>query len=364
MMNTKWLAVLLPAITILSAQAADTSAPRWAVQAEGRQVYRADGWQATWPGVNWSVRFAGKAVAVRLNDSVNYYALELDGTAAQTIAPAAGERTIWLSAPDAKPHTARLFKLTQSPDQAGLFRGFLLRDARPLALPPRPRRQIEFIGDSWTVAYGNLSAARECTEQQIVERSDASRSFAAYLGKLYSAQIQNNGMSGMGMVRNWGGNMPQVDYRSYHARLLQNLPETAPGNNAYRRYDWRPQLVVIGLGVNDFGTAVGPGEPRSQQQLADDYAKAYHALIAQLKRRYDNPAFLLAATYLWPDDRMRPLVSRIADEERKQGTTVAYMDWQNIELTGCNWHPNLADHAKMAAQMNSAIRTLGNIWDK
>lgn len=364
MINANQCLALLLALSAAPAIATETPAPRWAVQTEGRQAVGADGWQATWPGVNWSLRFAGKGVGVRLNDAVNYYSLELDGKAAQKIAPATGERTIWLDAPDGKPHTARLFKLTQSPDQSGLFRGFLLLDAHPLAPPSKPRRQIEFIGDSWTVAYGNLSATRDCTDQQIVERSDASQSFAAYLGKRYGAQIQNNGMSGMGMVRNWGGNMPQVDYRSYHPRLLQNQPETAPGNNAYRRYDWRPQLVVIALGINDFGTAVGPNEPRSQQQLADDYVKAYHGLIARLKQRYDQPAFLLAATYLWPDDRMRPLVSRIAEEERNLGTTVAYVDWQNIELTGCNWHPNLSDHAKMAAQMEAAIGTLGNIWDK
>ncbi|WP_160309833.1 SGNH/GDSL hydrolase family protein [Chromobacterium subtsugae] len=343
---------------------ADVTVPRWAVQAEGRQVRHADGWQATWPGVNWQVRVAAQAVGVTLDDAVNYYALEVDGKAVQKIGPAAGERTLWQDLPDRRPHIVRLFKLTQSPDTPGWVKGFSLRQGQVLEQPPKPRRQLEFIGDSWTVAYGNLSTTRDCTDQQIVERSDASQSFAAYLGKRYGAQIQNNGMSGMGMVRNWGGNMPEVDYRSYHPRLLQNLPASAPGNNAEHRDNWRPQLVVIALGVNDFGTDVGPGEKRSQQQLADDYVQAYHGLIARLKQRYDNPAFLLAATYLWPADRMRPLVSRIADEERQQGTTVAYVDWQNIELTGCNWHPNLSDHAKMTDQMDAAIRTLGNIWDK
>ncbi|MCD4487252.1 GDSL-type esterase/lipase family protein [Chromobacterium vaccinii] len=362
MKNVKSLAALCLLSVVPFAHAA-SSVPSWAVQTEGRQVRHADGWQATWPGANWNVRVAAQAVGVTLEDAVNYYALEVDGKAVQKISPAAGERTIWQDLPDSKPHAVRLFKLTQSPDNPGLFKGFSLRQGWPLGLPPKPRRQIEFIGDSWTVAYGNLSATRDCTDRQIVERSDASQSFAAYLGKLYGAQIQNNGMSGMGMVRNWGGNMPQVDYRSYHLRLLQNLPETAPGNNAGRRYGWRPQLVVIALGVNDFGTDVGLDEKRSQQQLADDYVRAYHGLIAQLKQRYGNPAFLLAATYLWPADRMRPLVSRIADEERRQGTTVAYVDWQNIELTGCNWHPSLSDHAKMATQMDAAIRTLGNVWD-
>ncbi|POZ61527.1 SGNH/GDSL hydrolase family protein [Chromobacterium alticapitis] len=357
----------LTALCLLSLAAmaqADAPAPRWAVQTEGRQVRHADGWQATWPGVNWSIRVAAQAVGVALDDAVNDYSLEIDGKAAQKISPAAGARTIWQDLPDRKPHIVRLFKLTQSPDNPGLFQGFSLREGRALALPPKSRRQIEFIGDSWTVAYGNLSDTRDCTDQQIVERSDASQSFAAYLGTFYGAQIQNNGMSGMGMVRNWGGNMPQVDYRSYHPRLLQNLPQTAPGNNADHRYGWQPQLVVIALGINDFGTDVGPNEGHSQAQLAADYLKAYHGLITELKQRYDNPAFLLAGTFLWPADRMRPLVSQVVDEERQKGTTVAYVDWQNIELTGCNWHPNLADHAKMATQMETAIGTLGNIWDK
>ncbi|UTH74519.1 SGNH/GDSL hydrolase family protein [Chromobacterium sp. IIBBL 290-4] len=356
--------IVLGLLSFAASAHAEQTVPQWAVQTEGRQIHRADGWQATWPGVNWRARVAAQAVGVTLNDAVNFYSLEVDGKAAQTIAPAAGERTIWQDLPDRKPHLVRLFKMTQSPDNPGLFRGFTLRGGHALELPPKPRRQIEFIGDSWTVAYGNLSTTRDCTDQQIVERSDASQSFAAYLGKLYGAQIQNNGMSGMGMVRNWGGNMPQVDYRSYHPRLLQNLPVSTPGNNADHRYNWQPQLVVIALGINDFGTDVGANEGRSQEQLAADYLKAYHGLIAELKQRYDNPAFLLAATFLWPADRMRPLVSQVVDEERQKGTTVAYVDWQNIELTGCNWHPNLSDHAKMAAQMDTSIRTLGNIWDK
>lgn len=343
-------------------QAANTAIPAWAVKVEGRALAKDQAWLATWPGVSWQARFDGSAVGVRLDDSRNYYLLQVDGQTVREIEPASGERVVWARNLPPGPHLAALIKRTESPQYAGRFAGFALENGRVLQAPPVRQRKIEVLGDSWTAAYGNRSVTRNCSEDDITRTTDASQGYAALLGRALDADVRVVAHSGLGVVRNWNGSLPALNFASYYPRVLQDRPLAAPGNQALDDGAWQPQVVVISLGINDFSTSVNPGEPRSQEQLARDYVAGYHRLIASVRERYGDVAMVLTGTYLWPDDRLRPLAAQVANEQRAQGRSVAYVEWRDIELTSCNWHPSLADHRKMAEQVLAGIRSLGSVW--
>ncbi len=65
--------------------------------------------------------------------------------------------------------------------------------------------------------------------------------------------------------------------RNYIGLAADTLPTTHPfvvfdKKERYANVHWRPQVIVVGLGTNDFSTALNPGEPRkSRDALHTDY---------------------------------------------------------------------------------------------
>lgn len=335
---------LVLAAMALTAQAAPV--PDHLVRTQGRVASApGGGWLATWPGTAWTLRFDGRAIGVRLDDGLNHWVLEVDGEPRLQIAPAAGARTVWLRGLAAGPHVATLVKRTERATRAAHVVGFEL-DGRALPRPSAPARRIEFIGDSFTAAYGNLSASRSCTD--IPAQTDVTRGYAVLAARALQADWRVHAASGLGLVRNWAGGRPEETHGLHYARLLQDRPGPPPDDG------WVPDTVVIGLGTNDFSTAVKPGEPRDAATLEHDFLQAYRALLADLRKRAPQARLLLLSVGLAHNgDRLRPLVRQLAAEHR-----AATLDWGAISAQGCDAHPDLMDHRHMAARVVMALRTL------
>lgn len=323
--------------------------PDHLVRTQGRVAPASGGgWLATWPGTAWTLRFEGRAVGVRLDDPLNHWVLEVDGQPRLQIAPAAGARTVWLRGLPAGPHVATLVKRTEQASRAAQVLGFEV-DGRALAPPPPPARRIEFIGDSFTAAYGNLSASRRCTD--ISAQTDVTRGYAVLAARALQADWRIHAASGMGLVRNWAGGRPHETHGTQYVRLLQDRPgspsDAAPDDG------WVPDTVVIGLGTNDFSTPVKAGEPRDAATLERDYLAAYRQLLAEVRRRAPQARLLLLSVGLPGNgDRLRPLVRQIAAEHG-----AATLDWGAITAMGCDGHPDLADHRHMAARLVLALKS-------
>ena len=120
-------------------------------------------------------------------------------------------------------HTVRLAKRTESPWAVGEFGGLVAADGGAILAKPAPRtRQIEFIGDSWTAGYGNMSAGRDCSASGGINlNSNAGQTFGALTARALNADHQLTAWSGMGMVRNYNGSSPGTDFRTYYDRTLQ-----------------------------------------------------------------------------------------------------------------------------------------------
>ena len=332
----------------------------WAAEpilATGRWVQNDGRYQTTWPGGMLSAQFTGTSVGIVLNDERSYYVVEIDGKPVQQISPASGKRTVWLKNLPAGAHRIDLIRRNESPDYVGQVHGFVLDGGQWQTAPDAPKRKIEFIGDSFTAALANLSTQRECSEREIAATTDASQGFAIQVARELGAQWQVNAMSGMGMVRNWGGNLPDRNFRTFYPRQLQT--EASSKLDA----QWQPQVVVIGLGANDFSTKINAGEKRNAEQLEQDFLTAYRQLIAQLNTRYQQPQIILAALKLWPDDQLRPLVKSLVTEANTAGNSrLHYLELSPMQLNGCQWHPNLNDHQQVTAQVLAKIKEIKPNW--
>ncbi|TMR20633.1 acetylxylan esterase [Nonomuraea turkmeniaca] len=318
--------------------------------------------QYSWPGVSFEGRFRGTGVGIVLNDSDNDYDVEVDGTTVATLVTP-GRTTYWVNGLTPGVHRVRLVKRTESPWATSAFGGFVAAPGGAiLHKPPARHRQIEFIGDSFTVGYGNRSGSRDCTNDQLHRTTDANLSFGALTARRLNADYQINAFSGLGMVRNYNGSNPQVDYRTYYDRALLAVDGDVWQNPG----TWRPQLVVVGLGINDFSTAINPGEQWTPDTLVAAYRTAYHAFLDKLRAQYGpRTTIVVSATYLSNTTVYAELAEQIVQERNDNGDNrIRYWYYSNagLDYMGCHWHPSAHDHQIIADRLGDFIATLPLRW--
>ncbi|KAF4406916.1 SGNH/GDSL hydrolase family protein [Streptomyces lycii] len=348
-----------------AARAVRPSAASATYRTVGRVKEAADGYvQYGWPGIAFEGRFSGTGVGVVLDDAVNDYDVRIDGETVSTLVTP-GRTTAWISGlPDGE-HSVRLVKRTESTWAVGRFGGFTAAGGgRMLPAPAARSRQIEFIGDSYTAGYGNTSDTRDCSTNGGVDRNtNAGLAFAALTAGTLGADHQQNAFSGRGMVRNYNGSDPGTDYRTYYERALLNVE-----GDVWQRPDtWHPQVVVIGLGINDFSTPLNPGEPwAGQDELIAAYESAYHGFLDKLRARYGTGTHLVvgatavSGTTAFADTAERIVRDRTARGDDRVGYW--YYDDPALDRLGCDWHPSLADHRIISGLLDAYLATLPLDW--
>jgi lysophospholipase L1-like esterase len=233
-----------------------------------------------------------------------------------------------------------------------MFGGFYLADGKQLLSPPsKPQRKIEFIGDSYTVGYGNESTSRSCGSDQLRSTTNTNRSFATLIGRAFHSQYMILGWSGQGMVRNYGDSQKKSadPYPSYYNRTLGAID-----NPLWDFSKWIPDLVMICLCTNDFSTTPYPDDSM--------FINAYHKFITTVLNNYSNAEILCVSTHTGPSDT---LIRKIVDEETtKLGhPKVHYAAFpQSLDKTGCDWHPTTSDDIKIADTLTKSIMTITG-WD-
>ncbi|MDT0343621.1 SGNH/GDSL hydrolase family protein [Streptomyces litchfieldiae] len=323
-----------------------------------------DAVQYSWPGVYFEGRFRGTGVGIVLDDAHNDYDIQIDGTTVATLVTP-GRTTRWINGLANAAHAVRLVKRTESAWAAGTFGGFVTAPGGAILARPRPRsRQIEFIGDSNTAGYGNASGTRDCSSNGGVNRnSNADLTYGALTARGLDADYQINAFSGLGMVRNWNGGSPEVDFRTYYDRALLHVD----GDVWRRPVTWRPQVVVVALGANDFSTPLGPGERwATEDSLVADYETAYHGFLDKLRARYGAGTFIvIGATGVSSTNTFAETAQRIVRDRNGRGDDRVgywYYDDPALDRLGCDWHFSLNDHRILAGLLDDYLATLPLRW--
>jgi hypothetical protein len=129
-------------------------------------------------------------------------------------------------------------------------------------------------------------------------------------------------------------------------------------------------VVVIGLGINDFSTALNAGERWATiDALAADYRTAYLALIDKLRTRYGSGTHIVLT---YPDlsyqtTAFAASVQQIVETRRAGGDTrVSSLYYDNnalgLDLLGCDWHPSQRDHQILSGVLSRHLTTLALTW--
>jgi lysophospholipase L1-like esterase len=309
-----------------------------------------------WPGLYFETRFSGRSVYFKTGPGDVILKALVDGQAVGTLTkPASG--LYFIDGLEKGPHTVRIEALTESQSGPNEFRGFALQKSAHALPTTRRERQIEFIGDSHTVGYGNTSKSRDCTNDEVWATTDNTQSFGATVARHYDADYQINAISGRGIVRNYNGSPGDPMPVAYPFALLDH-------SVVYENATWHPQIIVMALGTNDFSTPLNAGEKwTSREQLHADYETTYVKFIEGLRAR--NPrAFIIVWATDMAEHEIQMEASKVVTQLQAKGESrIAFIPVDSLVMSGCNWHPSLADHAAIAEKLIRFIDDRKNAWN-
>jgi lysophospholipase L1-like esterase len=307
-----------------------------------------------WPGTYFEAAFTGTEVYFRVGGGEQNLHIAVDHDQPLTLTkPAAGVYRLSGLTPAA--HTVRISVISESQGAPDSFSGFAIPPTVTAGVPPAPRpRQIEFIGDSHTVGYGNTSPSRECTNDQVWSFTDDTKAFGPLTAVHYGADYQINAISGHGIVRNYGGFAGDPVPVAYPFVLFDKKV-------IYRDPSWQPQIIVLALGTNDFSTPLKPGEPwKIRDDLHADYEDTYVHFLQTLRKLHPN-AFLIVWTT--GDSEIEGEASKAVEQTKAAGETrIALLPINDLHMDACNWHPSAADDVTISQKMIDLIDHTPGIW--
>ncbi|MCK9280065.1 MAG: T9SS type A sorting domain-containing protein [Melioribacteraceae bacterium] len=302
----------------------------------------------SWPGVYLYAEFEGTSIGIRTADNFNYFNIYIDGELKGIFH---GNKTginnysLFENLSDGQ-HSIKLLKRNETWNKFS-YNGLILDEGKNL-LPPaeKPERKIEFIGDSFTSASGNEYAYQD-SPPDVEKYTNVAEGFGPIIADHFGAQFMMSSISGFGMVLDWQGIKTNAIPLVYDRTLSVSQ---------YPKWDfakWIPNLVVIGLGLNDYSGFGGWNGPITVENR-ELYKSEYHKFLARLLDIYPGVKILAVAAHVtWIQDAVKEIV---IEENEVGNKNIFYADYPYY--TGGyvnNGHPTVETHHKIAERIISAI---------
>lgn len=345
-------ALLLASVTPVPPHTA--TGPALPLHVGGRVDRVADGLRRQWPGTYVEGAFEGRQALLRVGSGDVILHVLVDGKPVTTlIKPAPGlYRVDGLAAGR---HILRVEVASESQGGPTTIGGLFAGHSTPLPAPPGARRQIEFIGDSHTVGYGNTSDTRECSQDRVWATTDTSRGIAGQTARRYGADYRVHAISGRGIVRNYDGFAGDTVPVAYPFVAFDKARKADDSG-------WNPQLIVIALGTNDFSTALKPGERwKTRDALHADYEARYMTFVRSLRTAHPRAHVLLWATDLAEGEIAAEEATVVRRLTAAGMRDIGFLQAPTLAFGGCHYHPSVADDALIAGAIARYVDAHG-IW--
>jgi hypothetical protein len=322
-------------------------------------VSEVDAIKFAWSGTGFVGTFTGTKVSVKLRTEGSgdiYFQPVVDGIPGTRFAVTGGEKDYDIATNLSEAaHEVALYRESEGKGLAySVFSGFAA--GTPGAPPAFSGRLIEVIGDSISAGFGNLGAEQHPNGGQDPSGgcSFETKTESAYLAyghvaaRAVNADASVLAGSGWGIYSDNGGSTQNV----MPALFSHTLGEQAMPAWSFAA---KPQAVVINLGTNDAS---------AQNLTADKFKPAYSAFLATVRDEYPDALILCAVgSMLSGADRNNALmyINELVAERSAQGDQkVKLLDLGTqdaLKGTGCSWHPNVAEDARMAGLLAAELKS-------
>jgi lysophospholipase L1-like esterase len=309
--------------------------------------------QYGWSGVIIEASFSGTTIGMKIDHSNSFYDIEIDGKLDTTVNIKTAGEYIFNKKLSENTHTVRIKLRSEDHYTIGTFQGLVLADGKNLSTPPaKPARKIEFIGDSYTAGYGIESPARQCSGDELKKYTNVFKTFTTHVTETFHSQNIVLGWSGAGVVRNYGEGKKRSD------KPFPNYYDFLFGEGNTRKWNfsqWKPNLVVICLGTNDYSTTPVPDDSM--------YIGDYHKFINRILTNYssDIPVLCVSTGGVTFEKNVKKVV---AEQKSVHNHPKVYFAPYppNLSNEACDWHPSIDDNKKVAnALVDTIMKRIG--WD-
>jgi lysophospholipase L1-like esterase len=298
------------------------------------------GFIVQWPSSGFETRLEGRSLTATIeDDGNNWLNVEVDGQLSH-IALNPGINTYRLFSGPPGAHIVRVTRRTGSP--SGVTRFIEIRADGALQKTETPEKRVLVIGDSITSGYGVEGLDRACSYSRATHNAELA--YPAITARAFGADLQSISVDGGGLVRNYGGG--ELTMKTLAWRTLAEYTTLASVTT------WKPQVVVINLGANDF-SAGDPGVT---------FDEAYVSLLRKLRYAWPEAQIYGAIGGMLHGETYKAARSSVlgaVEEVRTAGDQKTHF----IEFTppntgrryGCDWHPGLDAQKSMAVQLEALL---------
>ena len=276
----------------------------------------------------------------QLNDNC-YFALFVDGVRSETRFMANKNATTTLELAnftEGGVHNIRLIKQTEPRNATSVlskisFTGYFEEK------PANAEYYIEFVGDSITAGYGNLTdKSQGAAVAQTAVNQDATKSFAYLTAQKLGVDHSTVSTSGIGVAQGWRGFTMKDLYaaNSYYRSQTESYTPTRT-----------PDVVVINLGTND----------ESKSVSADTYKAAVKDLLLQVRLTYGENVPIVWAYGMMSNTTSYANSVQAAMNELGGESADLYMCKLTYDRDAGGGHPDLDAHEASATTLASFIKS-------
>ena len=319
-----------------------------------------------WPCVTVRADFVGSgSVHMRLNGQGNRFRVTVNGQS-RDIETGFTEETILIADHlENGRHKVSVKKVTEAASffipffmNQGVprFYGFESTDQLALQISPSADKKIDFYGDSAMAGFGILGDSQTSTVaclRGMLNYEDCAYSWPSVVGRAIGADIHIQAWSGRGVVKNAAGLLPwsQEPFPVYWERSLATAPESQ-----WQHHLWVPDLIVVGLGHNDFYNRPFPDETT--------FISGYRQFIESIKganpQLAEVPMLVICGGAEWKNRLVCPLVKEAVKDLRAEGVMYRELqpEWFTSKDLGCLSHFNIQGNLKMADKLLQDIKEI------
>lgn len=285
-------------------------------------------------------------VAVFLDDEIEPYV--------RFEAGARNRRYVLFTSEYPETHMVTLRKLTENPRGKIGLKG-LMGSGIMEPLPKKDKKlQIEFIGDSITCGFGNMSKERDRLFFSIDE--NGWNSHAAIAGRILGADVQIISYSGIALTGGLNGPVMSQLY-PYTDCLIQEYKGQEPEE---WDFDAHPMdVIVVNLGTNDSIAVELSGDT---EKGIRQFEKAYEDFLRLLREKNGKKPWIICALgpidyYLYNNiEKVAAAFKQTYEDERI--CCFKYGKVRMDEKIGPCGHPTFATHKRMGNEIAGMIQEL------
>ncbi|MFI5161733.1 MAG: SGNH/GDSL hydrolase family protein [Sphingobacteriales bacterium] len=300
------------------------------------------------PGVYIRAKFKGISCEVLINDQVqgghdyNYIEIAIDDQPPFRIQTTG--KTNVIKAAEGLANTDHVITICKDTESGIGYLEFVgLKCQELLPLPPKPKRKIEYIGDSITTGTGIDVAKTPCETGVWHDQHNAYMSYGAITSRALDAQWQLSAVAGIGLTYsccNMNIIMPDVFDKTF---MRDN-------KIAWDFSRYQPDVVTICLGQND-------GVKDSTL-----FCNAYIKFIGTVRKQYPN-ADIICLTSPMGNVVLRAALARyingITAYLNNNGDKKVYKYFFSKQFHhGCGGHPDMDEQAQIAGELTGYIKQL------